>query len=391
MPQRARDDCSRQFGMTAEGAKEFEALEAQAASLMTLFTAHGYERVAPSFIQPANLFLDRIGESLRARTYVFTDPNGEELCLRPDLTLPVARVFLERGVSEDVAKFCYNGPAFRVQTGKPDRLRPREFRQAGIEFYGASGASADLEVLALTIEGVRQAGVRPFTVRTGHIGLFLALLDAVHIPARWRERLRRTFWRHGAFSRELAALSHAKTNGLPPVPAEALTESGLLDHLDASGIPMIGLRRPAEIARRLQEKAADASEPPIPQETVQLIETYLHAHGEAAPAFDMIEALTQKAGLSLGPALNEARALFDALQALAAPAPVVFEAGFGRHFEYYTGMVFQLEIDGAGVAGQIAGGGRYDGLIAALSRGGKDVPAVGAAIHTERLLAAAQG
>jgi len=75
--------------VTAEGAKEYEALEAQAASLITLFTSKGYEHVAPSYIQPASLFLDRIGETLRARTYVFTDPNGEELCLRPDLTLPV--------------------------------------------------------------------------------------------------------------------------------------------------------------------------------------------------------------------------------------------------------------------------------------------------------------
>ncbi len=377
--------------MTAEGAKEFEALEAQAASFMTLFTSKGYERVAPSFIQPASLFLDRIGEALRARTYVFTDPNGDELCLRPDLTIPVARVFLERGGSEGPAKFCYNGPAFRVQEGKPDRLRPREFRQAGIEYFGWNGPSADLEVLALTIEAVRQSGVQSFTVRTGHLGLFNALLDSLSIPTRWRDRLRRAFWRHAAFARELATLSRAKTTGLPALPPTALDESALLDRLEAGGIPLIGLRRPAEIAQRLQEKAADASEPPIPPQTVRLIDDYLHVHGEAATALDAIGSLAQKAGVSLGGALAEARALFDALKSLAAPAPVIFDADFGRHFEYYTGMVFQIEIEGAGVAGHIAGGGRYDGLIAALSRGERDVPAVGAALHTERLLAAAQG
>ena len=48
--------------------------------------------------------------------------------------------------------------------------------------------------------------------------------------------------------------------------------------------------------------------------------------------------------------------------------PAQFEAGFGRHFEYYTGLVFQIEIEGGGLAGQIAGGGRYDGLIRALSK-----------------------
>ena len=373
--------------MTAEGAREFEALEAQAASLMTLFTSKGYERVAPSFIQPASLFLDRIGEALRARTYVFTDPNGEELCLRPDLTLPVCRVFLERGAPKEIAKFCYNGPAFRVQA-KPDPLRQREFRQAGIEYFGSSGHDADLEVLALTIQAVRETGVRSFTTRVGHLGLFKALLAGLNMPPRWRARLERSFWRHSAFARELAALSHSKGNGLA-LPPGALTEDGLLNHLDASGIPLVGLRRPAEIVQRLQDKAADARESPLAPAAVRLIEGYLQTRGEVTPALRAIETLTRQANVDLGDALEEARAIFYGLKALAGTAPIVFEADFGRHFEYYTGMVFQIEIEGAGVAGEIAGGGRYDGLMAALSQGRHDVPAVGAALHTERLLAAA--
>ena len=74
--------------MAAETARKFEALEAQAQKLMAVFIKAGYEAVAPSMIQPAALFLDVIGESLRARTYVFVDPDGDELCLRPDLTVP---------------------------------------------------------------------------------------------------------------------------------------------------------------------------------------------------------------------------------------------------------------------------------------------------------------
>ena len=373
--------------MTAEGAKEYEALEAQAASLINLFTSKGYEHVAPSFIQPASLFLDRIGETLRARTYVFTDPDGEELCLRPDLTIPVCRVFLERGAPGGVAKFCYNGPAFRIQE-KPDRLRPREFRQAGIEYFGSNDPSADLEVLALTIEAVREGGVKPFTVKTGHLGLFKALLNGLSIPPRWRERLKRAFWRHAAFAHELATLSHSKENG-SPVPAASLTERGFLKHLDARGIPLVGLRRPAEIVQRLQDKAADANEPPLAPEVVRLIENYLQTRGEVTPALRAIETLTRQANVDLGDALEEARAIFYGLKALAGTAPIVFEADFGRHFEYYTGMVFQIEIEGADVAGEIAGGGRYDGLMAALSQGVHGVPAVGAALHTERLLAAA--
>ena len=116
--------------MVAETAQQFEALEAQAARIMGVFTEGGYERVAPSIIQPADLFLDVVGESLRARTYVFTDQEGDELCLRPDLTLPACRIYLERHPhAEAPARLCYNGSAFRFQPGgaiggAPARIPP---------------------------------------------------------------------------------------------------------------------------------------------------------------------------------------------------------------------------------------------------------------------------
>jgi ATP phosphoribosyltransferase regulatory subunit len=378
--------------MTAEGAIEFEALEVQATSIMSVFGSADYERVAPSCVQPASLFLDRIGESLRARTYVFSDPNGEELCLRPDLTIPVARVFLERGAGQGgSAKFCYNGPAFRIQEGKPDPLQPREFRQAGIEYFGERGPAADIEVFRLTVEAVRASGVKSFTVKAGHIGLFCALLHALPMPGRWRRRLVHAFWRpHTAFSRELAILSRPHDGRSPPLGPDELTPDGLLAHLEARGVAFLGERRPEEILKRLAGKAADANETPLPAGTVELIESYLRISGEASAAFDAIETLLAGAKLDLASRIAEARALFADLQTIADGPPVLFNAGFGREFEYYTGMVFEIGIEGAGIAGQIAGGGRYDGLIRALSGGVHDAPAVGAAIHTERLLGAAR-
>ncbi len=83
--------------MPPEAAQKVEALSAQAQRLMAHVHARaGYEQIAPAIIQPAGLFLDVVGEELRARTYVFTDPDGEELCLRPDLTVPTCRLHLAR-------------------------------------------------------------------------------------------------------------------------------------------------------------------------------------------------------------------------------------------------------------------------------------------------------
>ena len=62
-----------------------------------------------------------------------------------------------------------------------------------------------------------------------------------------------------------------------------------------------------------------------------------------------------------------------------------FATEFGRSLEYYSGLVFQIEV--AGIDEAIAGGGRYDGLLAYLGAP-REVPAIGSAIHTERLLAA---
>ncbi len=65
--------------MTAETARDFEALERQAALIMSVLIGAGCEAVAPAILQPADVFLDVVGEDLRARTYVFNDTEGHEL------------------------------------------------------------------------------------------------------------------------------------------------------------------------------------------------------------------------------------------------------------------------------------------------------------------------
>jgi len=72
-------------------------LDGQAASILRIFAERSYSRVEPPILQPAELFLDRSGEEIRRRTFVLTDPAGQELCLRPELTIPVCRMHLAGG------------------------------------------------------------------------------------------------------------------------------------------------------------------------------------------------------------------------------------------------------------------------------------------------------
>ncbi|HET9274359.1 MAG TPA: ATP phosphoribosyltransferase regulatory subunit [Methyloceanibacter sp.] len=382
--------------MAAESAKEFEALEAQAASLLDLFRLAGYEQVAPSIIQPADIFLDQIGEQLRSRTYVFTDLAGEELCLRPDLTVPVSRLYLERHPKADrPARYCYNGPAVRVQLHAPRTYR--EFRQAGIECFGESDQlAADVEIMLLAVEAVRRAGLEAFRLRFGDIALFYALLDALALPERWRLKLRHYFWRPQAFHALLARLARGESSdgkgaaaplvreiaGLPPEQAEERVAA----YLDAQGLPLSGNRSLSEITARLVDHAADLGAAPLPREVATVIDAYLDVGAPPKEAADRIALIAKGAGIDLGPALDALNRRFARLEAAGVALDnAIFAAEFGRNLEYYSGLVFQIEALGGEEA--IAGGGRYDGLLGFLGAP-RAVPAIGCAIHTERLLAA---
>ena len=141
---------------------------------MAVFAGQGFETIVPDILQPADVFLDRSGENIRSRTFVFTDPSGAELCLRPDLTVPTCRFHLSHQSDPRAeARYCYCGPAFRFQPGGADQLHPSEFDQAGVEWFGASDAElAEAEVLAMTVRAVEAAGLRRYTIRLGDLGLF---------------------------------------------------------------------------------------------------------------------------------------------------------------------------------------------------------------------------
>ena len=389
--------------MAAETARMFQALEAQAQRLMGVFTKAGYEAVAPAILQPADVFLDVVGENLRARTYVFSDPDGQELCLRPDLTVPTCRLHLERHPEGNVkARYCYNGPAFRFQPVGASAAHPREFRQAGIELFAENRRpQAEVEVVRIILDALKAAGLKSYGLRIGDLGLFQALLDAIDMPAPWRTRLRQQFWRPEAFRDELTRLSTDPARALHDLPADLIdvleaddlddAEAAVSRYLSAKGIELIGARSLREITQGLHAVAVDASASPLSRTSAELIETYVKVKAPARAAGARLADLMHRSGVDIEDALSS---YSERLQLLIDsgidPAQIEFSAEFGRNFEYYTGFVFEVVVPGLGAASPVAGGGRYDGLLKAV--GAPDpVPAVGSAIHTERLLSAVSG
>jgi len=362
------------------------ALDAQADAILDLFARHGYARVEPPILQPADVFLDRSGEEMRRRTFALTDVLGRELCLRPDLTIPVARAHLAAH-GKFPARLCYHGPVFRIQPAEPER--PTQFLQAGVECLGAPNRqAADVEVLSLAVEALHAAGLEDFSVKLGDLGLFVGLVDALGIPPLWRARLTRHFWRPGYFRALLERASSAGRHAPFGAAGEAETRVALDALLDRMGGATLGGRTREEIAGRLLEKAGEAAALGFDKKAVVLIDRVLSVSGPAAKSVDAIAGLLKRAGIALDAPLAAMEKRIAVLEKLGVkPARTSFAANFGRNFEYYTGFVFELWSRDAEGKVQVAGGGRYDTLLQSLGAR-KPHPAVGCAIRTERVLAA---
>ncbi len=377
-------------------AARIAALEEQAAAILSVFARRGYTRAEPAVLQPGDIFLDRSGEEIRRRTFAFTDPSGSDLCLRPDLTIPICRMQVTSGRTYP-ARLCYNGLVFRHQPAEPER--PTQFYQAGAELLGLDDkAAAETEVLSLAVEALRAAGLEAFTLKLGDLSLFSAFIDALEIPPQWRARLKRHFWRADYFQALLQKLSGGATRAqrllahlgtLEPAEARSAFE-GLMDLL---GSAPQGARSREEIVDRLIEQAADAAALTLDPKMTASITRLLGVSGRAEQALRDVRTVMASAGVALDAPILAMESRLATLKELGVSRDhVTFAAHFGRNMEYYTGFVFELWSRDAEGPVQVAGGGRYDSLLEQLGAG-HPIPAIGVAIRTERVLAArrAQG
>lgn len=362
-------------------------------AMRAVFEGAGFVNVEPPLLQPADVFLDRSGEDIRRRLFVFNDPSGQELCLRPDLTIPTCRIYLEDNGGRGEGRLCYSGAAFRYDAKGSGEAN--EFIQTGAEFFGGKDAEgADAEMLALTTSAARAGGLDTFDIKLGDLALFDALVDALDIPAGWRTRLKRHFWRPAYFKELIARLAangsatEADERGGLIAALAGLDEENALsvieDVLGLAKIAPVGGRSVAEIAERFLERAADQNAAPLSKETAKLIDTFMSLSLKPKDAARRLREIAKGAKIKLDAPIAALERRFELIDKRGVDlSRATFETGFGRKLEYYTGFVFELSV-GDNV---FAGGGRYDGLLQSLGAKSR-VPAVGCAITLERLTAA---
>ncbi|HEX9114530.1 MAG TPA: ATP phosphoribosyltransferase regulatory subunit [Anaerolineae bacterium] len=303
------------------------AVRNMAAAIRAMWRTWSYrEIILPTFEYASTLATD-VGSEIDAEMYRFFDRHGRTLALRPDMTIPTARVIATRLYDQSMPiRACYIGSVFRYEP--PRAGRQHEFLQAGVELIGAASRAADAEVVALAVAALRAVGLPQFRITLGHVGFFRGLLTALALPDRLAGRLR-------------AAVDRKAEAELTDVLAEAGTV--------------------ASAARKaLLQLPRLTGSPDVLTEAEDLCLN--------APMADAIADLQAVAGL---------------LAAYGVADVVNYDLAEVRDLDYYTGITFEGFAPGLGVA--LVSGGRYDDLIGHF---GPAQPAVGWGLTLDQALAA---
>ena len=134
---------------------------------------YGYQEIRTPAFEKTELFARGIGEEtdiVSKEMYSWTDQGGEKLTLKPELTAPVVRSFIQHNISNQSAvnRLYYMDALFRRE--RPQKGRTRQFHQFGAEVFGSEHPEADAEIIAISYNFYKDLGITDLTLKLNSIG-----------------------------------------------------------------------------------------------------------------------------------------------------------------------------------------------------------------------------
>jgi len=323
----------------------------------------------PSVIE-ANHIVQRSGENFRKFIFSFIDQNGSELCLRPDLTIVSCLRYLENNL-KGKEKIFYSGQAYRKSQNKKNSII-RD--QVGFEIIGSKDEkNDDKEIINTSIKSLQNIKYSSGTLTIGNVEIFNLLISKLDIPKRWKLRLSRHFWREKYFNDLLKRL---ETNSDVDPTIVEIDKKRYFKMLKEDLSKVIAGRSIDEILKRFDNKIRDPRGTKKGENVSKIIKEFLKIKCPINKAASELNKFFKKNKINL----VVDQKYFPVSENKISKLNVVFSASFGRQLEYYTGMVFKIDIRSKSKNRNIINGGRYDKLISDL--GAKNqVAAVGAALN----------
>ena len=148
--------------------------------LRETFLSYGYREVQTPTFEHLELFTAKSGEGILEEIYSFKDKSGRDLALRPELTAPVIRMYIEKlQMHPKPLKLFYFGNCFRYD--RPQKGRYREFTQAGCEFIGCDTPESIAELISLAWNCLEKSGLKNINLRIGNLNILNHFLETLGI------------------------------------------------------------------------------------------------------------------------------------------------------------------------------------------------------------------
>ena len=330
----------------------------------------GFKYIKLDSVIETNHIVERSGESFRRFIFSFNDQNGNELCLRPDLTIASCLKYLN-DKTKGTRKVFYSGQAFRKTLNRAD---PIIKNQIGFEIIGSKKEKEDdKRIIETSIKSLSKINYSSGSLTIGNVEIFKLLLNKLDIPKRWRLRLQRHFWRENYFNDLLKRL---ETNSDVDPTIVEIDKKRYHQMLKQDQLKMIAGRSVNEILERFNNKIKDPRRAKKGRNVVKIIKEFLKINCSINQAANKLNLFFKKYKINLRVENN----YFPITKNKVSKLNIRYSASFGRQLEYYTGLVFKIEIKRKSKNINIINGGRYDNLIGDLGSN-KRIPAVGAAIN----------
>ncbi len=285
--------------------------------LSRLFKSRGYCEMITPGLEFFDVFNLNSSYFPQENMYKLTDSKGRLLVMRPDSTMPIARVVATR-LKDAVLplRLCYNQTVYRTEPTL--KGRSDEIVQTGIELIGSQLKIADLEVISTAADSLREFGME-YSLEIGHIGIFKELVERLDVADNVKEKIRRLI----------------ETKNFPAL-------NDILDSLGEDSVTNALKKLPGLFGG---EEVFEKAEKIMPDESIRRL-------------------------------LNELREIYCDASEICGNGSITVDLGLVNKTDYYTGIIIKGYLQGHGE--EVISGGRYDKLI---SEFGYDVPAVGFAVN----------
>jgi histidyl-tRNA synthetase len=312
-------------------------------TIRRVYELYGFVPLNTPAIEYLDILSGSAGQETQQSIFKVTSPEQEELGLRFDLTVPLARVIAQYADLPRPFRRYQVSPVWRAD--KPDKGRFREFTQFDLDSVGTESEIADTEILAAMCDTLSALRIERYRVRFSSRAVLNQLLLFAGIPAQQSADVFR-----------------------------------VLDKLDKIGADKVRL----ELMQGYKDESGDIIRGlGLAAQQVDRIEQFLAIQSDSRR--EVLDRVRQLFGASAE--IDAVQRISDHLYALGyGDDRVALDLSIARGLAYYTGPVFEAVLPDAPQFGSVFGGGRYDNLVMRFL--GERIPAVGASIGVDRLLAA---